>query len=360
MAGNANATGVVHLDVKLDGTDVPDGQWLSMSVDRDFNQPDMAMIILTNTDHSYTKKCKPGQAVEISLKTSGEKIFQGEIVGLEPSYKGKGESKIVLRCFNKLHKLLRGRSSKTYNEKSDKQIITEVLSKHGLTVDWKGPEITHKVVYQHNQTDLEFVRLRAARLGLNIWCTDTKVAVKEPELDKDSGIKYSIGRGISNAEQIRSFMPRMSSAPVVKKVTVRGWDEEKKELIVGEASPEGSKLGSSQSDAASADHGQAETFTVDQPIRSVEEAKALAKARLVELSLGYMTAELEVLGSGKLEPGIVIKVIINSEGEDKFNGKYFVAGVSHRFTPDSDDGDGGFVSTLRLQRDAEGAAAENG
>ena len=169
-----------------------------------------------------------------------------------------------------------------------------------------------------------------------------------------------MGRGISDAEQIRSFLPRLSSAPVVKKVTVRGWDEEKKELIVGEASPEGSKLGSSQSNAASEDHGQAETFTVDQPIRSVEEAKALAKARLVELSLGYMTGELEVLGSGKLEPGIVLKVVINSESEDKFNGKYFVAGVSHRFTPDADDGDGGFVSTVRLQRDAQSAAAENG
>ncbi len=356
---SSSGSGVVQFKIKVGGTAIPNGNWQSFSVDRDLNQPDMATIMLSNSDNSYTKSCQAGQLVEIAID-GGEKIFEGEVVGLEPIYKGKSESKLVLRCFNKLHKLLRGRSSKTYNEKSDKQIITEVLSKHGLTVDWKGPEITHKVVYQHNQTDLEFVRMRAARLGLNVCCTGTKVAVKQPELDQDSGIKYTIKQSAGRDDQIRSFMPRMSSAPVVKKVTVRGWDEEKKELIVGEASPEGSKLGSSQSNVASAEHGEAETFTVDQPIRSVEEAKALAKARLVELSLGYMTGELEVLGSGKLVPGIVINVTVNSDGEDKFNGKYFVAGVSHRFTPDSDGDDGGFVSTCRLQRDAQSAAAENG
>jgi phage protein D len=319
----------------------------------------MATIVLTNTDHSYTKKCKPGQAVEIALK-SGEKLFQGEVVGLEPIYKGKGESKIVLRCFNKLHRLLRGRASDSFVKKSDKEIISQVLTKHGLTIDWKGPEIKHEVVQQHNQTDIEFIRLRAARLGLYLLCTDTKVAVKRPELDLDSGIKFSIGQGISSAEQIRNFMPRMSSAPIVKKVTVRGWDEEKKEPIVGEATPEGSKLGSSQSNSAAESHGQAETFVVDQPIRSVEEAKELAKGRLIELSLGYITGELEVVGNGKVVPGSVIKVIVNSESEDKFNGKYFVAGVSHRFVPDSHDEDGGFVSTFRLQRDAQSAPAENG
>jgi uncharacterized protein len=353
----ANTKGAVHISVKLDGTEVPDGQWQTFTIDRDLNQPDMAMVVITNTDHSYSQKCAPGQLVEIVMQ-SGEKLFQGEIVGLEPIYKGQGESKIVLRCFNKMHNLLRGRSSKTYNEKNDKQIITEVLGKYGLTIDWKGPELKHKVVYQHNQTDLEFVRTRAARLGCNIWCVDKKVFVKRPELDKDSGVLYSVSKGIDGAEQIRSFMPRMSSAPVVKKVTVKGWNEETKELIVGEATVDSSKLGSSQSSAASEGQGKSETFTVDQPIRSVEEAKELAKARLIELSLGYMTGELEVLGTGKIEPGIVIEIIINDQAEDKFNGKYFVAGVSHRFVADKNSGDGGFITTARLQRDAQSAAGK--
>lgn len=276
-------------------------------------------------------------------------------MGLEPMFHGKGNHVMVVRAFNKLHKLLRGRSSKTYNEKNDKQIISEVLGKHSLSIDWKGPEITHKVVYQHNQTDLEFVRMRAARLGMNVWCEGTKVFVKRPELDLYSGIEYSVTKGIDKGEQILRFSPRLSSAPVVKKVTVRGWDEEKKELIVGEASPESSKLGASASNTAAASHGEAETFTVDQPIRSVEEAKELAKGRLIELSLGYMTGELEVLGNPKILPGIVLQLTVNANAEDKFNGKYFVAGVSHRYITDANDSDGGFVSTARLQRDAQGA-----
>jgi uncharacterized protein len=346
---------VAHISVVL-GTAVPDGQWLSLSVDRDLDQPDMATVVVTNTDHSYSKKCQPGQKFEIEIK-GGEKLFQGEIVGIEPVYQGKGKHTLVVRGFNKLHLLLRGRASKTYNKKNDKQIISEVLSKHGLSLEWEGPEITHDVVYQHNQTDLEFVRLRAARLGLRLSCVDTKVTARRPKLDQAPDAKYSVDKGVEGAEQLRSFMPRLSSAPVVKKVTVKGWDEEKKKLITGEAVPEGSKLGSSQSDKAADTHGKAETFTVDQPIRSIEEAKELAKGRLIELSLSYMSGELEVLGNGKIEPGKIVQVTVNKE-DDKFNGKYFVTGVSHRFTPDSHGTDGGFVTTARLQRDAQGAAAE--
>lgn len=356
---NSNSKGAVHLNVRLNNQDVPDGKWTSISIDRDLNQPDMAVVLLNNSDHGYSDSCAPGQALKISVDGS-DTLFEGEVVGMEPLFQGKGNHVMVVRAFNKLHKLLRGRTSKTYNEKSDKQIIAEVLGKYSLTIDWKGPEITHKVVYQHNQTDLEFVRTRAARLGLNVWCEGPKVFVKRPELDLYSGIEYSVTKGIDSGEQILRFSPRLSSAPVVKKVTVRGWDEEKKELIIGEASPESSKLGSSVSNAASASHGEAETFSVDQPIRSVEEAKELAKGRLIELSLGYMTGELEVLGNAKILPGLVLQITVNANAENKFNGKYFVAGVSHRYVADSNDADGGFISIARLQRDAQSAPPSKG
>lgn len=355
---NANNRGAVHFNIVVDGQELPDGHWLSFSIDRDLNQPDMAVVVLNNNDNIYSEKCQPGQTVEISVPNASQKLFVGEVVGLEPVYKARNASRLILRCFNRMHRLLRGRVSRTYNELTDRAIVQKVCSERQLTLEWDGPEIAHKVVYQHNQTDLEFVRMRAARLGMNIWCVDRTLFVKRPKLDVESAVKYSLLQGVAEAQQLRMFLPKLTSAPVVKKVTVVGWDEEKKQRIIGEASSEPSKLGGAPAADAAGELGEADTFTVDHPIRSAEEAKELAKGRLLELSLAYMTAELEVLGNGEMALSSVLSVTVNPNAKDKFNGKYFVTGITHRFTSQSDGGDGGFVTTARLARNAEVSEAD--
>lgn len=68
-----------------------------------------------------------------------------------------------------------------------------------------------------------------------------------PKLDADSGLEFSYeqqpkdGKG----DKLKSFNGRLSNAQVVKKVTVRGWDPEKKQEVVGEEQAKPSKLGSS-------------------------------------------------------------------------------------------------------------------
>ena len=52
--------------------------------------------------------------------------------------------------------------------------------------------------------------------------------------------------------------------------------------------------------------------------------------------------------------GIVIKIKVNlDEASDRFNGKYLVAGVTHRYTADNKGTEGGYSCFLRLARDAE-------
>lgn len=345
-----NNAGATNVDVEIDGKPVNEQHLMSVTVERDLNQPDMAAVALTNTDHSYSS-IKHGATLKVKVSKDAVVIYEGEVVGLEPHYKAGEPTRIVVRGMNKLHRLLRGRKSKTYSEMTDKDIISKVASGHGLSVEWDGPTITHHLVYQHNQTDLEFVRHRASRLGLDVWVVGAKLFVKKPALDKDSGIILSVAKEVATGSQLRNFTPRMSSAPVVKKVTVKGWNPEKKELIVGEASPESSKLGSTGASSAAAPFGDVETFTVDHPIWSKEEATALAKARLQQLSLGYMTGEADAVGDPRFVPGIVVKIIVAPDREDTFNGKYFISGVTHKYSRAAKDG--GFSSALRIVRDAQ-------
>ena len=217
---------------------------------------------------------------------------------------------------------MRHRKSLTFVDKTDQQILNQVVQDAGLTLDWKHEKtITYKHVYQHNLNGLEFVRQRAARMGCHVWCVDTKIMVKEPELDKKSGVKISVDKG----GNLRAFTPRMNSSAVLEKVTVKGWDPEKKELIEYTATAQGSPLGGTNAVSACKDIGaNVESFTVDHPVWSKEEAECLAKARLRDLNLQFITGEAEIAGNAEVDLGITVEIQANASGGDPFNGHYYV------------------------------------
>lgn len=338
-----------NVDILLNGTEIPDADFISYVVERDMFQPDMAAIVLSNQNDIYSSKVKIGDSIEIKVGDSATSIYKGELVGAEATYKGGQTTRLTLRAMNKMHRLLRMRKSLTFTEKTDQQILSQVAGDAGLSVEWKHEKsITYKHVYQHNLTDLEFIRTRAARMGCHVWCEDTKLYVKEPDLGQKSGIKLSVDKEAA----LRSFTPRISSAAVVKKVTVKGWNPETKELITGEAQAQSSPLGSQNAVAACGDLGKEETFTVDHPIWSAEEASALAKARLRDLNLTFITGEAEMEGDPNVAMGKSIEIEANAmDAADPFNGNYYVAGITHRHTLPKGK-DGGYVTIVKFMRDA--------
>jgi len=355
---NSNAT-TTDVKAKLSGSDVPEDQLTAFSVDQDLNQPDMGTLTLKNEGHRFSNAVKHGDPVEI--KVGDDVIFKGEVVSVEPVYKTGGESKVVVRAFNRLHRLLRGRKSRTFLKQSYQDIASTIAGDAGLSAQCgSSPKINHEHVYQHNQDNLTFLRLLGARIGFEVWCEDTKLFFDKPDPGKSSNIEYSVGESAPD-KRLTMFAPRMSSAAMVKKVTVRGWDPEKKEEIVGEESVASSKLGDKTGNSAASAFGEVATFEVDYPIFSVEEAKAIAKAKLDELSMSYVTGEGHVAGNAKIKPGIVVKLTVNpDETSDRFNGKYQIVGATHTYTHSKGGGagQGGFRTAFRVRRDAEGPGAE--
>ncbi|HEX3482150.1 MAG TPA: contractile injection system protein, VgrG/Pvc8 family [Kofleriaceae bacterium] len=336
----------------IDGAEASDAHFQSYVVDRDIGSPDMAAIVLANQGDVYSSK-QVGATIEIKVGNDKTSVFKGEIIGLEPVYKGGDKTIITIRAMNKLHRLLRKRKSLTFTDKTDQQILNQVVGDAGLTLDWKHEtSITYKHVYQHNQTDLEFLRTRAARMGCHVWCVDTTVNVKQP--DVQSGPIATLNVDQEADAVLHRLAPRLNSSAVINKVTCKGWNPETKELITGDATVQSSKLGSKTSVAGSGSLGNEETFTVDHPIWSAEEAKALAKARLQDASLSYITGEAEVAGNPVFDLGKVVKVVANAmKGDDPFNGNYYLMGVTHRHIAAKAKEGGGYVTILRFARDAQ-------
>jgi hypothetical protein len=91
-------------------------------------------------------------------------------------------------------------------------------------------------------------------------------------------------------------------------------------------------------------------------VASVDEANKLAEARLGEMMMGYITGEGVTVGNAGLKAGIVVKVTVNTDKtDDRFNGKYFLEGCTHRYrhSPEGGGTEGGYVSLIRFRRDAE-------
>lgn len=356
---SADSASSHDVDVLFDGTEIPDTDIISFVVESDLDQPDMATITLRNDTHEHTGARNHGQSVEIKVGggdgSNKKTIFKGEIVGIEPAYKAGGEgSKVVIRAFNKLHRLLRGKKSKTFQQQSDQDIVSSIAGQYGLSPQCgSSPKITHEHVYQHAQTDLEFIRVRAARLGFHVWVEDTKLFFDKPKKDVDSGIELKLDR--DQHASLKAVHFRLTSANVVKKVVVRGWDPKKKEEIVGEEQAQSSPLGSSGAASASSSFGDTATYTVDHPIYSVEEAKAIAKGKLEEHLMSYITGEAECRGNPDIKTGVVVKIVVNVDNtSDRFNGKYYVRGVTHKYTHGTGGNpSGGYVTIARLSRDAE-------
>src|SRR5207253_2818577 len=125
-----------------------------------------------------------------------------------------------------------------------------------------------------------------------------------------------------------------------------------KELITGDCSDVSSKLAGEDAVAASKDLGKEETFTVDHPIWSQEEAKAIAKARLRELNLTFITGEAECEGRADVDLGQTVKITADANNaQEPFNGDYYVMGITHRHSMPKGGTGGGFVTIFKLARD---------
>jgi phage protein D len=361
VAGQESSGGFTDVWVSCAGKEVENAQIHNMVVDLDIDQPDMCVLTLNNANHSFSK-VQLGAEIEVKIGGSGgTSIFKGEAVGLEPVYKTGGESRCVVRAFNRMHRLLRGRKSRTFVDKKDSDIARAIASDNGLSPQIEATAVVHKHVYQHNQTDLEFLRVLGARNGYEVLVDDKALHFRKPRADRDSGLELRINDQ-SSGHLLKQFTPRLSSAGLVKEVEVRSWNPEKKEEIVARASASGSALGRRIAPENASAFGDKITFTVDRPVDSVEEAQRLAEAKLGEILMDYISGDGLAIGHPELKAGIVIKIVVNPEDAgDRFNGKYYVVGASHRYSHSGTgggggdgSGGGGYVTAIRVRRDAEG------
>ncbi|OYD93269.1 type IV secretion protein Rhs [Nostoc sp. 'Peltigera membranacea cyanobiont' 210A] len=278
------------------------------------------------------KKVKLGFTSSTTLDNNfqeevGEFLIEGEITAMEVHFNEKSEADIIVRGYDISHRLHRGRYNRSFLNKTDSDIVKQIVKEVGIkpgNIEPTGE--VHKYVFQENQTNMEFLRERAARIGFELFITEEKLNFCKPKTQGALSLKWLV--------DINKFSTRVTSAEQISSVEVRAWDYTQKQLISGTAKKEkpitetGNQLGSSTSNAFS-NLKSPKMIVVDKPVASKKQAETMAQALCDELGGEFVYADAKAEGNPEIRPGRVI----NLQGMgDRYSGKYYVTETRHFFS----------------------------
>jgi phage protein D/phage baseplate assembly protein gpV len=322
-----------QIRVKINGSEVePDvmGHVLAVEVDQHAYVPDMFTVRLQDPDFELidTGPFDLTKEIEIAAQAPDETwidLIKGEITALEPEFQEGMIARLVVRGYDKSHRLYREIKSTAHLNKKDSDLATEIAQAAGLQAEVETTSTVYDHIFQHNQSDLAFLKERAWRIGYTCYVADGKLVFKKPVPTGD-GVSLTWG------QDLLSFYPRMNLAEQVDEVVVRGWSVSEKAAVVGRAQqgalyPEIEEPQDGASWAGA--FGRGKRIIVDHNVASQAEADALAAARLDELSGAFLQAEGEALRRPEIRAGRTITLAALGE---RFSGTYLVTRARHLYT----------------------------
>lgn len=274
-----------------------------------------------------------GQSVAESEANEDEEdendyLIEGEITAIETQFTEQTQAPIIVRGYDLSHRLHRGCHNRSFQNMTDSDVVKKIAEEVDLktddeTIDHSGEP--HDYLFQENQTNMAFLRQRAARIGFELFVRDRKLYFREPNpAEKTLPLTW--------LKEVRSFHVRVTSTEQVKSVEVRGWDYTTKKPIVATADGEQLKteidpkqLGTEVSTAFEKMKEEPKLIVVDRPMFKPKEADAIAQALCDEVGGQFVIADARAEGNPAIRPGIQVEL----EKLGPYTGKYYVTETRH-------------------------------
>jgi uncharacterized protein involved in type VI secretion and phage assembly len=333
--------------IKTGGSNVSDTFMASLAevvVDTSLHLPGMFTILLNDPQLEWVDSdlLNIGKPVEIKIKQAEDRggqegtLIKGEITALEPNFSAEGGTSLLIRGYDKSHRLHRGKKTRTFLKQKDSDIVQTIAGEVGLQPEVDATTVTYDYILQNNQTNMEFLLARAQRIGYQIYTADGKLHFKKGDFSQGEGPALNLG------EELLSFRPCWTATHQADKMIVKGWDAKGKKAITEQVTPDNSlsqggmtKTGGKMAEV----FGSAEAVVADRPVFTVDEAKALATGLSDDISREFVEAEGICNGNPQVLAGW--KVIIKGVGT-RFSGKYFVTSATHVY------GENGYRTTFNI------------
>jgi len=314
------------------------------------------------------------KTVEVWMGYAGDLrlMLRGTFTTLEPSFTAGEAPTLAVRGLNVLHQLRRKQYSDTWGDKRDSDIAKDIATKTDkdlgknhkrfplpIVIDEnaRGREEILPYVAQKNQYDIDFLLVRARKLGYVVYVREADPTARNPDARKQHlyfgpsdarvpgqrDVEFKLRWGATLTE----FKPTLTTANQVKSVTVNGWDPNKKKAITVKAS-----LGDKDLNVNADLHellkvcDPREELVIDKPVHSEKEAKQVAQAILKDRQKEMVKASGATVGLPDLRAGR--KLQIEGLGA-RFNGTYFITESTHTLN------NTGYTTRFGARREVTGA-----
>jgi phage protein D len=334
--------------LKIEGSDAPKQLMediLQIAIEESLHLPGMFTLIIQN-DYCAGNGEKPwryqdllqiGKSVTIGFTASTtnernsqqenqDQLIQGEITAIEAHFTDKSQAPILVRGYDTLHRLHRGQYNRSFQNLTDSDIVKQLAQEAGIKdcqVDESGSP--HEYLFQENQTNMQFLRERANRIGFELFVQDGKLHFRKPTAKDSLKMKW--------LKDLSSFRVRATSAEQVQEVEVRAWDYTEKRAIVarkqtakGDTKTEYGE-GRKYSNPFKGKPPSPKRIIVDQPVSCAKEADAIAQAMCDEIGGQFIHADAKAEGNPKLRPGKVIEI----QEMGPYSGKYYITETRHLY-----------------------------
>jgi uncharacterized protein involved in type VI secretion and phage assembly len=335
--------------LEIDGKPAPDSLYediLQVSVEESLHLPGLFTLVINNdyfpgSDQEATWKYDEllaiGKPIKLSFQASttlaeeyregGQgSLLEGEITGIEAQFTGESQAPVVVRGYDVAHRLHRGRYRRSFQNMTDSDIVRKVIGEVGIqpgTIESTGGP--HDYVFQENQTNMEFLRERAALLGFELYVRDRKLHFRKPTSEQSVELRW-----LTN---LHSFRVRMTSAEQVSEVEVRAWDYTRKEPIVATASNAQLITELKQPQKGRDTNGKFRNLpspkltVVDHPVAQAQQASAIATSLCNELGGEFIQADAKSEGNPDLRPGRAVSL----KGLGRYDGQYYITETRHLY-----------------------------
>ena len=253
--------------------------------------------------------------------------LKGEVVAVEADARSDGAPVVTVRGYDTAYRMHRERKSRTFLNVSDADLVRKIAQEHGFSPR-PGPAPTiHAHIFQDNQTDWEFLRTRAYRIGYELFVRDRVLYFRKPEV-RGRRPGWS---SISPCSACACASPRRARCPRCRS---REGDPKTKREVVGQASSatQNPSIGETRTGSAMAQKLGTGKYLVSDPGATTQaQATQLAQSIFDDISGEFIHLEGTCLGDPAIKPGQSIK--INKVGK-RFSGQYYVSGATYKITPD--------------------------
>ncbi|WNZ23635.1 phage late control D family protein [Leptolyngbya sp. NK1-12] len=323
---------------------------ISISVDQTIQIPSMFTLELAGMGEDgsflpWLERNSPfaiADEVEIQLRypdTSFSTLIQAEITGFEPEFVWNRTPSLMIRGYDRRHRLQRGKQTRTFLNQKDSAIVTQIATEAGLAANVTDTEVEHEYVLQANQTDLEFLQERAKQIHYEMLVEHKTLIFRPVANAAPTTVKLVWPSHLSE------FYPRLSVMRQVDQVLVKGWDIQQKAPVVGQATSSGTKMGGTKTGKDLGNRfATAVECQTDRAVTTSAAAAQVAAATYNRLALTLIEAEGVCQGNPAVRAGAVIEIA--GVGEH-FSGLYYVTATTHRYHAQA-----GYQTRFTAQRNA--------